>query len=134
MPKEYINPDSLFPSLAHGFSQAVTASGRKMVFISGQTAWDERKNVVGGDNLLEQTRQALRNVKTAIEASGGALNDLVSLRIYIVNYQAESARAVGSALREVFSSQDPPASTWIGVSALADPEFLIEIEAIAVLD
>src|SRR4029077_10390806 len=104
MPKEYINPDSLFPSLPHGFSQAVMASGRKMVFISGQTAWDERKNVVGGDNLLEQTRQALRNVKTAIEASGGSLNDLVSLRIYIVNYQAESARAVGSALREFFSS------------------------------
>ena len=134
MPKEYINPDSLFPSLPHGFSQAVMASGRKMVFISGQTAWDKRKNVVGGDNLLEQTREALRNVKTAIEASGGALNDLVSLRIYIVNYQAESARAVGSALREFFSSQNPPASTWIGVSALADPEFLIEIEATAVLD
>ena len=105
-----------------------------MVFISGQTAWDERKNVVGRDNLLEQTRQALRNVKTAIEASGGVLNDLVSLRIYIVNYQAKSARAVGSALREFFSSQNPPASTWIGVSALADPEFLIEIEATAVLD
>ena len=134
MPKEYINPDSLFPTLPHGFSQAVMASGRKMVFISGQTAWDERKNVVGGDNLLEQTRQALRNVKTAIEASGGALNDLVSLRIYIVNYQAETARAVGSALREFFSLQNPPASTWIGVSALADPEFLIEIEATAVLD
>ena len=134
MPKEYINPDSLFPSLPHGFSQAVMASGRKMVFISGQTAWDERKNVVGGDNLLGQTRQALRNVKTAIEASGGSLNDLVSLRIYIVNYQAESARAVGSALREFFSSQNPPASTWIGVSALADSEFLIEIEATAVLD
>jgi len=134
MPKEYINPDSLFPSLPHGFSQAVMASGRKMVFISGQTAWDERKNVVGGDNLLGQTRQALRNVKTAIEASGGSLNDLVSLRIYIVNYQAESARAVGRALREFFSSQNSPASTWIGVSALADPEFLIEIEATAVLD
>lgn len=105
-----------------------------MVFISGQTAWDERKNVVGGDSLFEQTRQALRNVEAAIEATGGALKDVVALRIYIVNYQPESATAVGSALREFFSSETPPTSTWIGVSTLAVPEFLIEIEATAVLD
>jgi len=134
MPKEYINPNSLFPSLPHGFSQVVVASGKKMVFVSGQTAWNARKNIVGGANLLEQTRQALRNVETAIEASGGTLKDVVALRIYVVNYQAESAKAVGSALKEFFSSENPPASTWIGVAALAVPEFLIEIEATAVLD
>jgi|SRR5215472_8478918 len=134
MPKEYLNPTSLFPSLPHGFSQIVVASGRKMVFISGQTAWDARKNIVGGDNLLEQARQALRNLDAAIEASGGSLKDVVALRIYVVNHQAESANAMGSALTEFFSPQNPPASTWIGVSALAVPEFLIEIEATAVLD
>ena len=134
MPKEYVNPDSLFPSVQHGFSQVVVASGRKMVFISGQTAWDIRKKTVGGDSLLEQARQALRNVQAAIEAAGGTLKDIVSLRIYIVNYQPENAEAVSIALQEFFSSENPPASTWIGVSALAVPEFLIEIEAIAVLD
>jgi enamine deaminase RidA (YjgF/YER057c/UK114 family) len=134
MPKEYVNPNSLFPSLPHGFSQLVVASGRKMVFISGQTAWDVQKNIVGGDSLLEQARQALRNVEAAIEVTGGTLKDVVALRIYIVNYRAESASAVGSALREFFSPENPPASTWIGVSALAVPEFLIEIEATAVLD
>jgi len=134
MPKEYINPNSLFPSLPHGFSQVVVASGRKMVFISGQTAWDARKNIVGGDSVLEQARQAFRNLERAIEAVGGALKDIVALRIYIVDYQAESGTALGTVLREVFSSQNPPASTWIGVSALAVPEFLIEIEATAVLD
>ena len=105
-----------------------------MVFISGQTAWDGRKKIVGEENLLEQTRQALRNVAVAMEAAGGTLEDVVALRIYIVNYQAESAGAVGSVLREFFSASNPPASTWIGVSALAVPEFLIEIEAAAVLD
>jgi 2-iminobutanoate/2-iminopropanoate deaminase len=134
MPKEYINPNRLFPSLPHGFSQVVVASGRKMVFISGQTAWDARKNIVGRDSVLEQARQAFRNIETAIEATGGTLKDIVALRIYIVDYQAESATAVGIALREFFSSQNPPVSTWIGVSALAVPEFLIEIEATAVLD
>jgi len=134
MPKEYLNPNSLFPSLPHGFSQVVIASGRKMVFISGQTAWDTQKNIVGGDSVLEQARQAFRNLETAMEAAGGTLTDVVTLRIYVVDYQAESGTAVGAALREFFSPENPPASTWIGVSALAVPEFLIEIEATAVLD
>ena len=134
MPKEYLNPNSLFSSLPHGFSQVVIATGRKMVFISGQTAWDLRKNIVGGDSVLEQARQAFRNLETAMEAAGGTLKDVVALRIYVVDYQAESGTAVGTALREFFSPQNPPASTWIGVSTLAVPEFLIEIEATAVLD
>ena len=134
MPKEYLNPASLFSSLPHGFSQVVIATGRKMVFISGQTAWDGRKNIVGGDSVLEQARQAFRNLETAMEAAGGALKDVVALRIYVVDYQAESGTAAGIALREFFTPQNPPASTWIGVSALAVPEFLIEIEATAVLD
>jgi enamine deaminase RidA (YjgF/YER057c/UK114 family) len=132
--KEYVNPNSLFPSVPHGFSQVVIATGRKMVFISGQTAWDARKNIVGGDSVLEQARQAFRNLEKAMEAAGGTIKDIVALRIYVVDYQAESGTAVGTALREFFSPENPPASTWIGVSALAVPEFLIEIEATAVLD
>ncbi|HTH19189.1 MAG TPA: RidA family protein [Candidatus Udaeobacter sp.] len=134
MSKDYINPNSLFQSLPHGFSQIVVATGKKMVFVSGQTAWDERKNIVGRDSVLEQARQAFRNLEKAMEAAGGTLKDIVALRIYVVDYQAESGTAVGTVLREVFSSENPPASTWIGVAALADPEFLIEIEATAVLD
>jgi enamine deaminase RidA (YjgF/YER057c/UK114 family) len=134
MPKEYLNPNSLFSSLPHGFSQVVIATGRKMVFVSGQTAWDGRKNIGGGDSVLEQARQAFRNLEKAMESAGGTLKDVVALRIYVVDYQAESGTAVGIALREFFSPENPPASTWIGVSALAVPEFLIEIEATAVLD
>jgi 2-iminobutanoate/2-iminopropanoate deaminase len=121
MSKEYVNPDSLFPSVQHGFSQVVVASGRKIVFISGQTAWDVRKKIVGGNSLLEQARQALRNIQAAIEATGGTLKDIVSLRIYIVNYQPQNAEAISIVLREFFSSTNPPATTWIGVSALAVP-------------
>src|SRR4029453_17200129 len=129
MPKEYINPNNLFQSLPYGFSQIVAATGKRMVFISGQTAWDEGKNIVGRNSVLEQARQAFRNLEKAMEAAGGTLKDIVALRIYVVDYQAESATAVGTALREFFSPENPPASTWIGVSALAVPEFLIEFEA-----
>ncbi len=134
MPKEYVNPDSLFPSLQHGFSQIVVASGVKTVYISGQTAWDSQKQIGGGTDLAEQARLALRNLQTAVEAVGGALSYVVALRIYIVDYKPEEASAIGNALREFFPVERRPASTWIGVSALADPDFLVEIEAVAVLE
>jgi 2-iminobutanoate/2-iminopropanoate deaminase len=131
MPKKQVNPASLFSSVEHGFSQVVVAGGARTVFISGQTAWDQNKQIVGKTSA-EQTRQALHNVKTAVEAAGGTLGDIVALRIYSVRL-AESVKEIGSALRDVFPT-NPPASTWIGVTALASPEFLIEIEATAVLE
>jgi len=134
MPKQYINPDSLFPSVEHGFSQIVAASGQKTLFISGQVAWDQDKRLIGGESLVEQTRQVLRNLRSAVEAAGGSLADVVAMRIYIVDYKPEKAEAVGSALRECFPQETYPASTWIGVTSLATAEFLIEIEATAVLE
>ena len=133
MPKEYINPDSLFPGLPHGFSQIVVAQGSRTVYISGQIAWNTEKQIVGS-NLAEQAKQAFDNLRTAVEAAGGTLADVVALRIYVVNYKPEDADAVGSALRAYFPEDHRPTSTWIGVSSLAVADFLIEIEAIAVLE
>jgi enamine deaminase RidA (YjgF/YER057c/UK114 family) len=132
MPKEYLNPATLFPSVQHGFSQVVVATGVKTVFISGQTAWDVNKQIVGL-NLADQTTQALRNVRAAIEAAGGHVGDIAALRIYIVSQAMTDVAAIGNALREFFGT-NPPASTWIGVSALGVSDFLVEIEATAVLE
>jgi enamine deaminase RidA (YjgF/YER057c/UK114 family) len=132
--KERINPTSVFRSLDHGFSQGVVASGRKTLYVSGQTAWDAQEHLIGGADLEGQARQAFVNLRAVLEAAGGALSDVVSLRIYVVDYRPEKAKAVGTALRHFFPGEATPASTWIGVSALADPGFLIEVEAIAVLD
>ncbi len=132
--RESINPSSVFRSLDHGFSQAVVASGRRTLYVSGQTAWDSQKRLVGGVDLERQATQAFENLKLVVEAAGGALADVVSLRIYIVDYRAEMAAAVGTVFRSYFSGEDKPAATWVGVASLADPRFLIEIEATAVLD
>jgi enamine deaminase RidA (YjgF/YER057c/UK114 family) len=86
MPKNYLNPPSVFPSVEFGFSQGVVASGTRTLYVSGQTAWDADRQLVG------------------------------------------------NALREAFSGPARPAATWIGIAALADPGFLIEIEATAVLE
>src|SRR5438270_9339920 len=134
MPKEYTSPDSLFGSLDYGFSQIVAANGAKRVYISGQSAWDAQRQIIGGTDLAQQARQALPNVQAAVKAVGGTLTEIVALRIYIVNYKPEQADAVGGALREFFPKEKRPASTWIGVSTLAVSGFLIEIEATAVLE
>jgi enamine deaminase RidA (YjgF/YER057c/UK114 family) len=134
MPKASINPESVFPSLEYGFSQAVLANGRRTLYLSGQTAWDADKQIVGDGDLGAQARQAFLNVRRVVEAAGGTLDDVVSLRIYVVDYRPEHAGVVGSALRECFSGPTKPASTWLGVTSLARPEFLIEVEAVAVLE
>jgi enamine deaminase RidA (YjgF/YER057c/UK114 family) len=68
-----------------------------------------------------------------MEAVRGKIEDVVSLRIYMVNYKPEDAGAISAVLKEFFPSGCGPASTWIGVSSLAVADFLIEIEAIAVV-
>ena len=134
MKKASVNPPSVFRSLDHGFSQAVIASGNKTLHVSGQTAWDSQKRIVGGADLEQQARQAFTNLRSVVEAAGATLDDIVALRIYIVDYRPEKAVSVGRAFREFFTGDIKPASTWIGVAALADPGFLIEVEATAVFD
>jgi enamine deaminase RidA (YjgF/YER057c/UK114 family) len=134
MPKEYINPPELFPSLQYGFSQIVSSPAGKLVFLSGQVAWDEQQRIVGPGNLRLQSRQALKNVETAVVAAGGQLRDVVSMRIYILEDQLAERRAITEALKAFFPQEQAPATTWIGVRALANEEFLIEIEAIAVIE
>jgi len=133
MSKVAVNPGSVFSSLEHGFSQGVVARGQRTLYLSGQVAWDAEKRLVGSD-LETQAMQAFANVQAVVAAVGGTLGDVVSLRIYVVDYRPEKAPAVSRALRHFFTGDVKPASTWIGVAALADPGFLIEVEAIAVLD
>ena len=134
MTKQAVNPASVFRSLYHGFSQAVIASGRRTIYVAGQTAWDANRRLVGAGDLGVQARQAFQNLRSVVEAAGGALADVVSVRIYVVDLRPEKADPVGSAFRQCFAGVATPACTWIGVAALADPGFLIEVEATAVLD
>ena len=134
MTKESINPPSVFRSLEHGFSQAVVSNGNRTLYVSGQAAWDSNKQFIGGTDLAAQAKQAFANLQTVVQAAGGTLADVVCLRIYIVDYKPEKAAAVGSAFRHFFSGVAIPASTWVGVGALADPDLLVEVEATAVFD
>lgn len=133
MKMETINPTSLFDSQQYGFSQIVVTNPGKMIFISGQVAWDENQQIVGENDLAKQTQQALDNLKIALEAAGATLENVVMLRIYKVNYQKEDGVIISQLLKTRFGTDHPPASTWLSVLGLANEGFMIEIEAQAVL-
>ena len=94
---------------------------------------NSEEEIVGQD-IESQTRQALSNLKIALEAINGSLTDIMMLRIYYVHMENLDTTHLGIVLREFFGVECPPASTWLGVSSLARPEFLIEIEASGVID
>lgn len=133
MPKTTINPPQLFNSLQYGFSQIVTSTGGRTVYLSGQVAWNEHEEIVG-DDLGTQMRQALRNVASAVQIAGGKLSDVVSMRIYFVDTQKDETESISEALLEYFKDDNPPATTWLGVPCLANDAFLVEVEAVAVVD
>ena len=131
MDKQFFNPDGLLKPGA--YTPAVRVTGGTTIYISGQVSQDAAGNVVGGGDLLAQTRQVYRNLGIALSAAGAAFADVVKLNVYVVGYQPEH-RALLQSVREQHVSKDhPPASTLIGVQALARPEYLVEIEAIAVI-
>ncbi|MBL6457777.1 RidA family protein [Belnapia sp. T6] len=128
---EYPQPQGLLNNPA--FSQVVVASGSRTIYTAGQVSIDEQGRLVGAGDLGAQTAQAMRNVGLALAAAGASFADIVKITIYVVDYRPEHRPIIGQARSPFFAGRTPPASTLIGVSALAMPEWLIEIEAVAVL-
>ena len=131
MSKDFINPAGI-QSLG-AYTHVVTVTGGKLIYIAGQVAFDGEGNLVGGDDLGAQAHQVYANLRLALEAAGAGFEDLVKITAYIVNYRPEY-RAVLGEVRSQYVLADPPASTLVGVQALALPELLIEIEAVAAVD
>ena len=116
------------------FSQVVVATGKRTIYTAGQVSIDERGRLVGADDLAAQTTQAMHNVGLALAAAGASFANIVKITTYVVNYQPEHRTVIGKARAPFFEGEMPPASTLVGVAALALPEWLVEIEAIAVTD
>jgi reactive intermediate/imine deaminase len=113
------------------FSQATTveATGR-LVFVSGMTARQPDGGIAGVGDVREQTRQVCENVKAAVEAAGGTLADVCRVDVYVRNMEDF---ATIHEVRAQYFTEPLPASTMVEVSKLAHPDYLIEINAIAVI-
>lgn len=130
MTVERINPPEL--AKPSGFAHATRYRG--IVHLAGQTALDGDGKIVAG-GIVAQFRQALSNVLTALEAAGGRPENLLDVTIYLLDipgYQA-NGKELGRIWRELVGAAYP-AMAGIGVTALWQPEALIEIQAVAALD
>lgn len=130
--REAINPPTL--PTPPGYSQMIQVSGGTTIYIAGQVAWDAENYLVGRSDFEAQTRQVLTNLVAALDAAGAGVDDLVKICIYVVDYDVDKLDIIRRVRDEFFGDITPPTSTLLGVSALAVPDLMIEIDAIAYVD
>ena len=125
---QLINPSTL--PTPPGYSQLVVASGATLIVIAGQVALDVTGTLFGLGDFAAQTAQTFRNLVAALDAAGASPRNLIKLTTFVTDV---SQLAVFRQVRDQFlDPTHPPASTLVQVSRLFQPEFLIEIEALAV--
>jgi enamine deaminase RidA (YjgF/YER057c/UK114 family) len=131
MKAQFLNPPTLCPTI--GWTHVVTATSGKTVYISGQVSVNERGEVIGKGDLRAQTVQTFENLKHALAAAGATFRDVVKSNLYVVGLKPEHVPILREVRSRYFSAQQPPASTLVGVQALVGPDWLIEIEVVAVM-
>lgn len=124
------NPDGLFAPA--NYSQVASATGSRTIYVAGQLGVDADGRLAGTD-LASQSAQAFRNLEAALRSAGASPQDVAKLTIYVVGFRPELLPDVQQGRAAVFA-EHRPAAALVGVSSLAGPDFLIEVEAVAVLD
>jgi len=131
MPKREVTTDRIRkPSGVFSQATVVEASGR-IVFISGMTARRPDGTIAGIGDITAQTKQVLENIKSAVEAAGGTMDHICRVDVYVRNM--EHFDKIHKVRREYFKPP-APASTMVEIAKMTSPEYLIEINAIAVLE
>ncbi|MBD2702178.1 RidA family protein [Spirosoma sp. BT702] len=126
---EFLNPDELLKNPA--FSQAVITKGNgSTIYIGGQNAITKDLEIIGKGDIALQTEHVLNNIETALTACGATLDDLFKLTIYIVQGQ-DVRKGFEGAQSFLKKLSNPPIITGIIVAGLANPDYLVEIEAVA---
>jgi len=126
---EFINPEELLKNPA--FSQvAITKGSGNTIYIGGQNAITKDLKIIGKGDIAKQTSHALENIETALKSCNASLNDLFKLTIYIVQGQ-DVKKGFEGAQSFLKKLSHPPVITGVIVAALANPDYLVEIEAVA---
>jgi enamine deaminase RidA (YjgF/YER057c/UK114 family) len=133
--KEFLSPKTLIPPGGAGYSHIAKVNKGTTVYLSGQVPSDATGKLIGEGDFEAQVEQVFRNLKLAVEAAGGTMADIVKLNYYVV---AELDPATVPKLRPIrdryINVENPPASTFLVVTRLMRPGWLIEIEAVAAIE
>ncbi len=127
----YVNPAGL--PVPQSYTQVVVATGRKLVFIAGQEPEDVDGRLVGPGDLATQARQVYANLGRALAAAGAGPEHVARITVYVVDYERDACLPVIEAARKTLFGEHKPADVVLGVASLS-PGYLIEVDAIAVLD
>src|SRR6266516_4907956 len=131
MTLELINPEDL--PTPPTYTHVIVAAGSRLVFVAGQEPEDGEGNLVGPGDLAAQARQVFANVGHALAAAGARPEQVTKITIFVVHHRPEYLPAIEEARVALFGDHKP-ADTLVGVEALARPEYLIEVDAIAVMN
>ena len=123
-------PASVSPALKPHYSNSIRTESGPLLFIAGQVAVDAAGKLVGEGDVRTQATQTLENIRAIVEANGAQMSDIAQVTVYVRDIDAFNSI---SDIREIYFPSEGPASAIVEVSALAWPEFLIEISAVAVL-
>ena len=115
------------------YTHVVIATGSRLVFVAGQEPEDEYGNLIGAGDLAVQARQVFSNVGRALAAAGARPEQVTKITIFVVDYRREHLPAIEAGRLALFGDHKP-ADTLVGVETLSRPDYLIEVEAIAVID
>ena len=129
MATKVIQPKSLSDPRPR-YSQGILADGGKLLFVAGQTASDKDGSVVGKGDIEAQTHQVFKNLTAVLKEAGGSLENLVMTTTYITDREYREGY---NRVRMQYYKKDPPTSTLLIVTGLAHPDYLIEINGVAVL-
>jgi 2-iminobutanoate/2-iminopropanoate deaminase len=128
------NPETIAKPTAAGYSQVGEVTGGKLVYIAGQVALDASGNLVGKDDFRAQVEQVFKNLNLAVQATGGSFHDVIKLNYYCADSVDPAAIAQVREIRDKYvNTQAPPTSTLVVVRRLVRSEWLIEVEAVAVV-
>jgi enamine deaminase RidA (YjgF/YER057c/UK114 family) len=128
------NPETLFVPTA-GYSQVAEVRSGKLLYVAGQISLDKSGKMVGEDDFLAQAEQVFMNLKAAVEAAGGTFDDVVKLNYFCVQAVDPSLIPEMLKVRDRFvNTQTSPVSTFVVVKGLVRPKWLIEVEAVAVVN
>ena len=134
MKKTIINPAELGPAPKF-YSHAVSVAGPgKLVYVSGQVSWGADGKVVGKGDMRAQAKQVFENLTNVLKAAGATWDDVIKMNGYMVGLSAGNVAAYREARQGYLKGRELPASTLVGVTALVDPDLLLEIEVVAALN
>jgi 2-iminobutanoate/2-iminopropanoate deaminase len=129
---EFMQPEGVYQPWGNVYTQVIRSAGRRMVHVAGTVSLDADRNLVGEGNMGAQVQTTLEHIGRSLQAAGASPTNVV--RIHIFTLDVDRYLQEGTPRTLEFFGDHRPVSTLVGISRLADPRYLVEIEVDAVID